>query len=95
MKGNGFYKRLEHESMKNNTNEFVLINHASKHEQNGEIIISGVIMFPPDSIYHGGKFNVKIIRDAELADIHIVSDKLILNLLTRFTFIAIILRILK
>ena len=28
------------------------------------------------------KFNVKIIRDAELADIHIVSDKLILNLLT-------------
>jgi hypothetical protein len=28
------------------------------------------------------KFNVKIIRDAELADIHIVSDKLIINLLT-------------
>lgn len=28
------------------------------------------------------KFNVKIIRDAELADIHIVSDKLITNLLT-------------
>jgi hypothetical protein len=28
------------------------------------------------------KFNVKIIRDAELADIHIVSDKLVLNLLT-------------
>jgi hypothetical protein len=28
------------------------------------------------------KFNVKIIRDAELADIHIVSDKLIYNLLT-------------
>lgn len=28
------------------------------------------------------KFNVKIIRDAELADIHIVSDKLILNLIT-------------
>lgn len=28
------------------------------------------------------KFNVKIIRDAELADIHIISDKLILNLLT-------------
>lgn len=28
------------------------------------------------------KFNVKIIRDPELADIHVVSDKLILNLLT-------------
>jgi hypothetical protein len=28
------------------------------------------------------KFNVKIIRDAELADIHIISDKLVLNLLT-------------
>ena len=28
------------------------------------------------------KFNVKIIRDAELADIHIVSDKLITNLIT-------------
>jgi hypothetical protein len=28
------------------------------------------------------KFNVKIIRDAELADIHIVSEKLIINLLT-------------
>lgn len=28
------------------------------------------------------KFNVKIIRDSELADIHIVSDKLVLNLLT-------------
>jgi len=28
------------------------------------------------------KFNVKIIRDPELADIHIVSDKLIFNLLT-------------
>ncbi len=28
------------------------------------------------------KFNVKIIRDIELADIHIVSDKLILNLFT-------------
>lgn len=28
------------------------------------------------------KFNVKIIRDSELADIHIVSDKLITNLLT-------------
>jgi len=28
------------------------------------------------------KFNVKIIRDSELADIHIISDKLILSLLT-------------
>lgn len=28
------------------------------------------------------KFNVKIIRDAELADIHIISDKLILSLVT-------------
>ena len=61
MKGNGYHKRLEHESKKNYSSEFVLINHASKYEQNGEMIISGVIMFPPDSIYHGGKFNVKII----------------------------------
>jgi len=60
MKGNGFHKRLEYELKKNNTNEFVLINHASKYEQNGKMIISAVLIFPPDSIYHGAKFNVNI-----------------------------------
>ena len=62
MKGNGSHKiRLDKESKKYNTNEFVLINYASTHEQNGKMIISAVLMFPSDSIYHEGKFNIQII----------------------------------